>query len=178
MNKPTKILSDEHQNILSVIGTLEQECNALESGSEIDKPFFENAVDFIKNYADKFHHAKEEDILFEELNKDSVQMHCNPTQQMLYEHEIGRKFVKGLVEGIEEGDKKKILDNASGYANLLREHIYKEDNILYPMADEALPQQVQDIILERFKNVETERFSNEIKEKYLTIVREFKERKH
>ena len=177
MNKPTKILSDEHQNILKVIDTLDRECNALESGSNLDKPFFEKAVDFIQNYADKFHHAKEEDILFIEICKDSVQMHCNPTQQMLYEHDQGRDFVKGLIEGLSEENIKKILENARGYANLLRDHIYKEDNILYPMADEALPQEIQESILDRFQKVEIERFSEGTKEKYLNIVKEFEERK-
>ena len=177
MNKPTKILSDEHQNILKVIDTLDRECNALESGSNLDKPFFEKAVDFIQNYADKFHHAKEEDILFIEICKDSVQMHCNPTQQMLHEHDLGRNFVKGLTEGLSEENIKKILDNARGYANLLRNHIYKEDNILFPMADEALPQEIQESILERFHIAETEKFSEGTKEKYLNIVKDFEERK-
>ena len=177
MNKPTKILSDEHQNILKVIDTLERECNALESGSKLEKPFFEKAVDFIQNYADKFHHAKEEDILFIEICKDSVQMHCNPTQQMLHEHELGRNFVKGLIEGLSEENTKKIIENTRGYAVILREHIYKEDNILYPMADEALPKEIKEYISERFHKAETEKFSEGTKEKYLNIVKDFEERK-
>jgi hemerythrin-like domain-containing protein len=104
-------------------------------------------------------------------------MHCNPTQQMLYEHDQGRDFVKGLIEGLSEENIKKILENARGYAALLRDHIYKEDNILFPMADEALPPQIQESILERFKKVETERFSEGTKEKYLNIVKDFEERK-
>lgn len=61
MGKITKILSDEHKNILRLTKLIEKEC---ESGENINKDFFIKAIYFIRNYADKFHHAKEEDILF------------------------------------------------------------------------------------------------------------------
>ena len=67
MENPTKILSDEHQNILKVINTLIRECDALESEKGLDKAFFEKAIDFIRNYADKYHHAKEEGVIFQWL---------------------------------------------------------------------------------------------------------------
>ena len=94
MEQTTKILVDEHKNILKLADALERECNAINKGKNIDENFFKKAVDFIRNYADKFHHAKEEDILFAELNKNSAAMHCNPIEQMLYEHDLGREFVK------------------------------------------------------------------------------------
>ena len=112
--KPTKILSDEHQNILKVIDALTKECNVLESGKELDKDFFEKAIGFIRNYADKFHHAKEEDILFVELCKDTVKMQCNPVQQMLYEHDLGRNFVKGMEQGVKENNKAKVILRKQG----------------------------------------------------------------
>lgn len=168
METPTKILSEEHQHILKVIDALTKECDALESGKSLDKPFFEKAIDFIRNYADKFHHAKEEDILFKELCKDTVQMHCNPVEQMLYEHKEGRNFVTGMEEGVKEADKDKVIFNARGYANLLRDHIFKEDNILYPMADEALNKKTQQKMLKEFMQIETKKRKD--KEKYLAFV--------
>ena len=97
MKPALTILSDEHQNILTVIDALFEECHRIDDGNPINEIFFMGAIGFIRNYADRFHHAKEEDILFVELNKDEVQMHCNPVQQMLYEHEIGRDFVTALI---------------------------------------------------------------------------------
>lgn len=172
MEKPTKVLSNEHQNILKVINALSRECNALSNGKEIDKSFFTKAIDFIRNYADKFHHIKEEDILFVELNKDTVKMDCNPTEQMLYEHEQGRNFVKRMEEGVNENNKEKIIENGIDYVSLLQEHILKEDNILYPIADEALNQQIQDSIMKKFKKAERDKFNQEFKDKYLTIANE------
>lgn len=64
MNTPTQILSAEHQNILKVVKAIVKECDVFESENNLDKAFFTKAIGFIKNYADKFHHAKEEDILF------------------------------------------------------------------------------------------------------------------
>lgn len=152
MKKPTQILSDEHQNILKVIKALTCRCDEINSGKEIDQKFFNEAVSFIRNYADKFHHAKEEDILFKILS-DHEKMHCDPTKQMLVEHGEGRNFVKGMEEALQKGDKKELLKNAQGYCELLQDHIFKEDNILYPMADEALSEAEQKNIAEKFSQI-------------------------
>ncbi len=169
MEKASKALSDEHKYILKVIGALDRKCNAIDSGKKLEKDFFEKAIDFIRNYADKFHHAKEEDILFAELKKSGEEMGCGAVEQMLHEHDLGRNFVKGMEQGLEENDKNKVTENARGYAQLLQEHIYKEDNILYPMADGTLDEQTQKSMLERFEQAEAERFEKGIKEKYISI---------
>ncbi len=152
---PTQILSEEHKHILKVIDVLMAECRAIEAGKDINRALFKKIIRFIKNYADAFHHAKEEDILFVELCKDNVRMPCNPVQQMLYEHDQGRAFVKDLEVGVKSGNRKKILESARAYADLLTEHIYKEDNILYPMADSALSQKVKSAMAKKFKRVES-----------------------
>jgi len=153
----SKILAKEHENILKVAGALEKECERIEKGKKINEEFFKKAIDFIRNYADKFHHAKEEDILFKEFNKcaeeDSGCLHCNPVEQMLVEHDEGRGFVKEMKKSLDNSDKKNLVENARGYVNLIREHIFKEDNILYPMADEALGDKTQKIMLEKFKKI-------------------------
>jgi len=173
-NKPTRILSDEHKKILTVIDALLAECDALESGKAVDERFLKRVIGFVRDYADRFHHAKEEDILFVELCKDAVQMRCNPTRQMLYEHDLGRGFVKGIGEGLEEGDKGKIIKNSRGYAELLKEHIFKEDSILYPMADEALGKEAQGRMLEKFR--ETEKKFRQKNEDALMFVKEIEEK--
>jgi hemerythrin-like domain-containing protein len=167
---PTEILMKEHKNILKAIDLLFKECYELESGKELNKDFFENAIYFIQNYADKFHHAKEEDILFKELQKDTVEMHCDPTTQMLYEHGLGRDFIKAMQEGLIDNDKEKIIQNARSYGQLLQEHISKEDNILYPMANEALNLNNQTLMAEEFVKVEEKML--EIKEKCLNFLGE------
>lgn len=153
MSKAMEILVSEHKNILLAISALLDRCAKDEKAGQISADFYRSAVDFIRNYADKFHHAKEEDLLFAELNKAAVEMPCNPTEQMLYEHDLGRGYVKELERGLRENNLIKVLAGARGYANLLKDHIYKEDNILYPMADEALSDKTKNEMLEKFEKI-------------------------
>lgn len=169
MKTALTILLDEHKNILKVIDILLKECDNMESGKDVNKDFFKKTIEFVRNYADKFHHAKEEDILFVELCKDEVKMHCNPTEQMLHEHDLGRDFIKELEKAVEGNHKNKVIENARGYAHLLQEHISKEDNILYPMADESLNKETKEKMLKKFEKIE-EKFT-EKKKKYLLFLK-------
>src|SRR3989338_2803490 len=123
----TEALVEEHKMIKRMINALENAANSLEKGNKVEPVVFEQAVDFIRNFADKFHHAKEEDILFKEMVKKGMPEKDSPIEAMLIEHEQGRNFVKGVAEGAEEmkaGNKnaaKKIIENARGYIELLRE---------------------------------------------------------
>ena len=92
---------------------------------------------------------------------------------MRYEHDLGRNFVKGMEEGLKQNNKKKILENARGYTQLLQDHIFKEDNILYPMAEESLTEEKKKSMLKKFKEAESKRFTKGTKEKYLELAREF-----
>ena len=174
MDKAIKILVDEHKNILKIVDALEKECNEIKSGKKVDEDFFRKVIDFIRNYADKFHHAKEEDILFKEFCKTAEKgcLHCNPVEQMLYEHDIGRNFVGGIEEGIKEKNKRNIVENALGYVNLIREHIFKEDNILYPMAEKSLKPVALKSIHGKFKKIEEK--MKESKKKNLEFVKNIK----
>lgn len=174
MTKSLEMLSEEHKNILQVIDAVFKECDELEKGKKLDVDFFKETIGFIRGYADKFHHAKEEDILFRELSKDDVEMHCNPMQQMLYEHDMGRGFVKDLKLGVELKDASAVIKNARAYGHLLQDHIFKEENILYPMANEILSSSVKDNMLKEFYDVD-KRLAKE-KEKYLSFVASLKNR--
>lgn len=171
METALEILSYEHQNILKVIRALLKECDSLQTGNKTNKVFLGRIIDFVREYADRFHHAKEEDILFKEFNKcaEEGRVHCNPVEQMLYEHNRGRNFIKELEKEIKNDNKDKIVENARRYAQLLQEHIFKEDNILYPMMDEALSQKTKSEMLERFKEVEL-KLSNE-KHNHLSFIK-------
>lgn len=176
MEKPTKILSDEHQHILVVIDAILRECDKIENGGKADGHFFNQAIDFIRNYADKFHHAKEEDILFVEFCHNAALAHCNPVDQMLYEHDLGRNFVKEIEAGLENNNVKKIIAGSRGYANLLQDHIFKEDNILYPMVDQVLDQKIQDIMLDKFEAIATKKFKSDVINNYLSFAVQAAER--
>lgn len=97
---------------------------------------------------------------------------------MLQEHEEGRAHVKSMiaaVELLEAGDaagQDSLLDHARAYSTLLREHIQKEDDILFRMADEVIPEVEQREILKRFEAHEAEEKGSGAHEKYLKIAAE------
>jgi hemerythrin-like domain-containing protein len=176
MTKPSQILVDEHVQILKVISALNHECHVLSDKKPIDKKFFSDSIDFVRNFADKFHHAKEEKIFFVEFCNNAHKAHCNPVEQMLAEHEMGRGYIKGLENALKKENIREIMDNALMYANLLKSHIDKEDNILYPMADEIFDEETQNKITEKFAEVEKE-FGEKFINKYISFAEEAAKRK-
>jgi hemerythrin-like domain-containing protein len=171
---PIEKLMAEHQNILRGIDLLENGVARLQNGDDVSAEFFRDAIDFIRNYADKYHHAKEEDILFVKMSEVGFSPEMGPVAVMLYEHDQGRGFVSGLANATERyasGEKhaiKEIAKNATAFANLLREHIHKEDVILYPMAENALGE--TGINLMKLDFDAAERAKAGIEEKYVAIL--------
>jgi hemerythrin-like domain-containing protein len=92
-----------------------------------------DAVDFIRFYADKYHHAKEEEILFKYFDED-----LDILKVMHQDHQQARSHVKAILEALERHDKAVIAKHLSAYGELLKEHIKKEDEILYPWMDKNL----------------------------------------
>jgi hemerythrin-like domain-containing protein len=174
--KPIEKLKAEHQVILRGIGLLEKGADQLENGREISPEYFRNAIDFIRNYADKYHHAKEEDILFVRLGKAGFPTQAGPVAVMLHEHELGRGFISALEKATEKyatGDQKainEIVRNAHAYAELLRQHIRKEDMVLYPMAENALDEAGAEQMQTEFDKVEAEKSG--IEARYLAILKQ------
>jgi hemerythrin-like domain-containing protein len=149
----TQALVNEHRLILRMITLLERNAARTAGGSYSNWQFYIDGIDFIRSYADRFHHAKEEDILFEALVRNGMPRENSPIAAMLMEHDQGRAFVKGMeaaaLEAIagQTGRKQIIADNALAYAALLREHIAKEDEILYPLAERVIPDTMRDEIV-------------------------------
>jgi hemerythrin-like domain-containing protein len=160
-SKSLKILVDEHKNILKVVEILEKESFLLESSKKINEKKFQEIIEFIINYADKFHHAKEEDILFKKLAKciEEQNVHCNPVKQMLYEHNKGRNFVKMMKDGISGKNNKQVIEGARGYISLIREHIFKEDSILYPLAEEVISVEEKIKMAEKFEKIKPKKLA-------------------
>jgi hemerythrin-like domain-containing protein len=149
----TNALVTEHRLILRMIALLERNAPRTADGTYTNWHFYLDGVDFIRNYADRFHHAKEEDVLFEALVKNGMPREHSPVAAMLMEHDQGRAFVKAMeTAALEElsgqtGRERIIADNALAYAALLREHIAKEDEILYPLAERVIPDTMRDDII-------------------------------
>lgn len=173
---PIEKLMEEHQNILAGIDILAGNAERLEKGEKVDPRFFTGAIDFIRNYADKYHHAKEEDILFKKMEQAGFPVEGGPIAVMLAEHDQGRGYVRAMENANEryiEGESSaagEISDNAKGYVYLLRGHIEKEDKILYPMARNTLGESGIEAMRPDFDRVEKEKAGTE--EKYIALLKE------
>ncbi len=173
----TKILSDEHKVIMRVLSALEKAANRLEAGEAVNPTFFIEAADFIKGFADGCHHQKEEGVLFPAMIQAGLPREAGPVAVMLSEHEQGRQFTRGMrqaaerLAGGDESARAEIISNAMGYVRLLRQHIQKEDFILFPMADKIIPAPEQQQVAEAFEQVEHQEIGEGVHEKYLALAK-------
>lgn len=176
----TQTLVDEHRLILRMIALLEKNAPLTAAGSYLNWQFYVDGIDFIRQYADHFHHAKEEDVLFKALVDNGMPKDNSPVAAMLMEHDQGRAFVRAMGSAVHEvqagrtDNYQAIADNALGYAALLRDHISKEDDILYPLAERVIPETMRTGILQGYQSPETQA-SNEFGERYDAIVTQYEQ---
>ena len=125
-------------------------------------------IEFLQGYADKFHHGKEEDLLFPNMVKRGIPSEGGPIGVMLQEHDLGRSIVRSMKKFTSDYTEEvtnytQFITDGKAFIDLLRKHIYKEDNILYNMADQALTDSDQIELLGQYKTVDNSREMEYIK---------------
>jgi hemerythrin-like domain-containing protein len=134
----------EHRLIEQVLGSLESFVVAVEGGLAVERPLVSDYAGFFRGFADAYHHGKEEDILFQRMIERGFPTESGPLAVMLHEHTQGRARVAvlrqvGQAEGeVDAAERTALLISANEFIPLLRQHIIKEDRILYPMALQML----------------------------------------
>lgn len=168
--KPTDVLKEEHDAILLALKVIAAMAKRIDAGGEVPVEHMNSLVDFIRNFADYCHHGKEEDLLFKEMEKAGFPANAGPIGVMLAEHEEGREYVREMAKAAAAGSPKDFAHAAVAYANLLAQHIDKENNILYEMADQSLTPEQQRALEEGFERVEEERMGPEKHVEYRQLV--------
>src|SRR4030067_1642255 len=178
----TEVLMTEHRAIERVLDVLEKMMDIYEAEDKLEVEMLSEVVDFLRNFADGCHHTKEEKLLFPALNAKGMPTDSGPVAVMLHEHDNGRGYIRGMVNGIEKFSaepakaKKEILENARHYIDLLRQHIFKEDNILFPMADSLINEQEQKKLLADFERTEKEEMGEGVHERYHKMIEELEKK--
>jgi hemerythrin-like domain-containing protein len=131
---PIGPLMIEHRLIEKMIVVIRKEAEGVAAGKPIHLNFVDLAVDFVRTYADRCHHGKEEDILFRDLAKKDLSAELQRImQELIAEHKVGRKAVREIVEAKNrylEGDQSAqtvLLDRMRMLADFYPKHIEKED---------------------------------------------------
>lgn len=141
---PTQQLMEDHELILQVLDVMERSTQKIAKGEEIQFAHWEYFVQFSREFSDGIHHHKEEQMLFPAMIHAGLPHEDGPIACMLSEHDTGRAYIQSLALALEKyksGDqsvKMEIIENASEYIYLLRQHITKENQILFLMAEKLL----------------------------------------
>ena len=159
-DSPTQMLENEHLVIAKVVSAAPVLADRLEAGQTISVETLQGVVEFMRIFADKCHHGKEETLLFPLLGKKGIPMQGCPVGVLTMEHGKGRILVKELADGAEAyqngdpGAKQAVIQALRGIAILYPNHIWKEDYLLFPMTNKVLNQDEQQTLYEQFEQVE------------------------
>lgn len=171
-------LVEEHNNIARLLGVIDSAgCLILDGGYPNTEDFRTIAM-FARHYADRYHHGKEEEILFREMTGRLGPVAENLIRHgMLVEHDLGRMYVQQLLDACDAYDKDpctgnslKILSAALGYAGTLRRHMDKENQAVYTFAENTLPADVLDQVTEEVKAFDCRPENAQVNSKYLELL--------
>lgn len=145
MSQAIDTLMNEHRVIEHVLTALESAAHQTREGAPLERARVAEFADFFKNFADTCHHGKEEDLLFKKMVDVGFPREQGPIAVMLFDHTAGREHVGALhAIGAASGaltplERASFIEHADAYVPMLRQHILKEDRVLYPMAVQAIP---------------------------------------
>ena len=152
-------LKAEHDLIERGLNLLEKAVARLEAGQALPEGFPQWAPRFFQQFADQCHHAKEENVFFRILKQRGIPEQGGPIGVMLHEHELGRDCMGRMSQASQAQpfDARTFADAARQYIPLLRQHIFKENNFLFRMAERVMSEADDADVTSKFSQVEQER---------------------
>jgi hemerythrin-like domain-containing protein len=163
----------EHRLIERMLSVIRDALSEIEARHAVDPVFIDTAVDFIRVYADRTHHGKEEDILFRELkNKKLAAEDRRIMEELIEEHVFGRQTTQALIKANERyrnGDQAALTDIAANLKTLTEfypHHIEKEDKVFFPSSRTYFSDEEDQVMLNEFYAFDRKM----IHEKYTSLV--------
>jgi hemerythrin-like domain-containing protein len=158
--KPTEVLEREHHYIQQVVASLLLFAEELEKGEAVPAETLADTMEFLSTFADRCHHGKEEAFLFPLLEQKGVPPQGCPLGVLKKEHVAGRSLVAqfATVSGsyTKDGSEKELLRTTLlSLAELYGGHMWKEDYLLFPMANKILSAEEQDQLTKQFNEVDS-----------------------
>jgi len=156
MKTATQDLFDEHVVIMQALDIMQVISEKLQRNEAADRNDIVELLGFLSEFADRCHHGKEEDLLIPGILKFGVLENNGPVRAILSEHVQGREHIAKMREII-AGDtinKEKFVESSLAYVSLLREHIRKEDTLLFPLIESRMPSEELHRMYEEFMKFE------------------------
>jgi len=154
--QPLETLRNEHGLIRQFLDQLEVAGKKLDAGERPPREFFEMGLRFAREFADEFHHIKEEHILFVQLAQKHGGEMDGQTESLRHQHETGRDHIAAIgaaLDGYEEGNAFKtdqIREAIREYVPMLREHTRTEDHTYFPLAEKLLSEEEHALLQTEF----------------------------
>ena len=145
----TDLLKQDHIIILRSLDVLQSMVDG-ERGERIDQDDAMTLLRFLRSFADGHHHLKEESVLFPEVMRTS-EAQGGPLRHMLFEHHQERSLVEGLEDALHAKKSSEFVDLANRLADRVRNHIQKEDGILFPILDILIFHELDEKVTREFE---------------------------
>ncbi|HAU84085.1 MAG TPA: hemerythrin [Lachnospiraceae bacterium] len=174
------LLVKEHENIKRMAVVMRAASLHVLNGGDLAVEDFDKMVDFVRNYADKHHHKKEENILFDYMKKElGTVAEKLITHGMMVEHDLGRLHMMELDNALrayeETGSQDAKLDiiaNTMGYTYLINRHIDKENTVVFTFGEKNLDEKVQEVVNEKTRAMEDKATEEGLQDKYIKMLSE------
>ena len=155
--RPTDLLKGEHDDVRGILKILQAMTDRLADGKQVDLEDLEWIFEFNRDYVDRFHHGREEYILYPSLKDEGVP-EC-PLSELFTEHEIARslaKAIRGYIEDYKQQEAgsnipPEIVAGCLSYIDLLLDHMDREEKIFFPLADECFTKEARDRMVEKLQ---------------------------
>lgn len=170
MGKATQDLREEHESILYVLQILDKMLESDNRDTENLLRYYGEVVYFLKIFADQCHHGKEENYLFNALVNKGITNEGGPVGVMLQEHAQGRDYIAQMNRSFDEKNIAGFNNAAALYRDLLRQHIEKENKVLFMMADKVINEEEQNHLFEQFEQHEEDVIGHGVHEKLHAMI--------
>jgi hemerythrin-like domain-containing protein len=168
----------EHRLIEKMLDAIRMQIPVIKERKHVDPVFIDTVVDFIKVYADRTHHGKEEDILFRQLSMKNLNHDDKKIMaDLIEEHKFGRRLTADIVKAEKDYRSGRlealsvILEKMNALVDFYPEHIFKEDKVFFPNTEKYLTPNEQDSMLDEFWEFDRKM----IHEKYASVLENLKE---
>lgn len=165
MQNATEVLRQEHQTIKGALGFAEKIAAKINRGEEMPSDGVQKLMEFIRLFVEQCHHSKEEEILFPLLEKKGIPADGGPLGVMLTEHDRARNLIEEMstaaAGGTDRDSAKRWMQATWNYSDLMHDHFYKEEEMLFRMADRILSEEEQVAVASEFERLESIKVGDE-----------------